>query len=207
MRMYRPQEVAEKLGVCTKTVERWRISGKIKVIKLPGGRHRIPESEVNKILGIETKEEKEIIGYARVSTKNQIRDLEVQIEYIKKHARDKYGKDIEVYSDIASGLNEKRAGLKKVLKRVENGEIEKVLLSNRERLTRFGFSYLERYFKHFGTEIEVIDSPNKPKSPQEELVRDLISLVASFAGRLYGFRSHKKKEVVNGTKKLLSCEN
>ncbi|MFQ6063482.1 MAG: IS607 family transposase, partial [Methanosarcinales archaeon] len=143
----------------------------------------------------------------RVSTKNQSKDLEVQIEYIKKHARDKYRREIEVYSDIASGLNEKRAGLKKVLKRVENEDIERVILSNRERITRFGFSYLERYFKHFGTEIEVIDSPNKPKSPQEELVRDLISLVASFAGRLYGFRSHKKKEVVNGTKKLLSCEN
>ncbi|MFQ6056953.1 MAG: IS607 family transposase [Methanosarcinales archaeon] len=144
MRLLRPQEVAERLGVCTKTIERWRIGEKIKVVKLPGGRHRIPESEVNKILGIETKEEKTIIGYARVSSKNQLRDLEVQIEYIKKHARDKYRKDIEVYSDIASGLNEKRTGLKKVFKRIESEEIEKLLISNRERLTRFGFSYLER---------------------------------------------------------------
>ena len=109
-----------------------------------------------------------------------------------------------VYSDIASGLNEKRAGLKKVFKKVENGNIEKVLLSDRERLTRFGFSFLQRYFKHFGAEIEVIKSPNKLKSPQEELVQDLITLVADFAGRLYGLRSHKKKEVINGTKKLLN---
>ena len=45
---------------------------------------------------------------------------------------------------------------------------------------------------------------NEEKTPQEELVEDLITIVSHFAGKLYGMRSHKYREVVEGVKKLVS---
>ena len=49
-RMLRSGEVAEILGVDRHTVVKWIKEGKIRAIKLPSGRYRIPESEVKKIL-------------------------------------------------------------------------------------------------------------------------------------------------------------
>jgi len=70
-----------------------------------------------------------------------------------------------------------------------------VILTDQDRLTRFGFEYLQDYFKSFGTEIQVIN--HKPNgSMKEELVQDLIAIIASFSGRVQGLRSHK-----NGIKK------
>ena len=72
----------------------------------------------------------------------------------------------------------------------------RVLITYEDRLTRFGFSYLERYFDCYGVTITIIKDETD-KSAQEELVDDLIKLVASFSGKLYGMRSGKKQEVVN----------
>jgi putative resolvase len=57
-------------------------------------------------------------------------------------------------------------------------------------------------FQAFGTSIEVINQ--EERTPQEELVEDLITIVSHFAGKLYGMRSHKYREVVGGVKKLVS---
>jgi len=61
---------------------------------------------------------------------------------------------------------------------------------------------LKRLFSAFGTEIEVIN--HEEKTPQEELVEDLKRIVSHFARKLYGMRSHKYREVVEGVKQLIS---
>jgi putative resolvase len=85
---------------------------------------------------------------------------------------------------------------------VAERKVSKVIIAYKDRLTRFGFETLRKLFQAFGTEIEVIDS--EEKTPQEELVEDLITIVSHFAGKLYGMRSHKYKEVVEGVRKLVS---
>ena len=82
-----------------------------------------------------------------------------------------------------------------------NREISKVIVAYPDRLTRFGFKTLEEFFKNCGTEIVVINE--KEKTPQEELIEDLITIISHFAGKLYGMRSHKYKKVVEGAKKLI----
>jgi len=77
-----------------------------------------------------------------------------------------------------------------------------VIVAYEDRLTRFGFETLRKLFQAFETEIEVINS--EEKIPQEELVEDLITIVSHFAGKLYGMRSRKYKEVVEGVKELIS---
>jgi putative resolvase len=111
-----------------------------------------------------------------------------------------YG-EIEVLSDIGSGLNEGRRNFLKLL--VSEGRVSKVIVAYDDRLTRFGFEALSRLFSSFEATIEVIN--HEEKTPKEELVEDLITIVSRFAGKLYGMRSHKYREVVEGVRKLVKA--
>ena len=199
MRLYRTGEAAKRLGVTRMTVLRWIKAGKIKAYKV-GREHRIPESEIKRIL--EGKVPDEVVIYARVSSRDQKEDLERQVEYLKGYCTTKGYKVARIITDIASGLNEDRKGLRQLFRLVESGEITKVVITCRDRLTRFGFRYLEQYFSSHGVEIEVIFD-DESKTPEKELVEDLLSIVTSFAGKLYGMRSHKKKRLVEAVKNAL----
>ena len=197
-RLYTMKEASKLLGVTVRTIQRWDKQGKIKCVRTVGGKRRIPESEIKRILGIH--EERKIIGYARVSSRTQKDDLERQIKLIKNFAKEK-GWEIEILKDVGSGLKEDRRNFKKLLKMVINKEVSKVVVAYPDRLTRFGFKIIEEFFKSYGTEIVVINK--KEKTPQEELIEDLITIISYFAGKLYGMRSHKYKKVVEGAKKLI----
>ncbi len=79
---------------------------------------------------------------------------------------------------MGSGLKEDRRNFKKLLKMVINREVSKVIIAYPDRLTRFGFKILEEFFKSYGTEIVVINE--KAKTPQEELIEDLITIISPF---------------------------
>jgi putative resolvase len=198
-RLYTLKEAKRLLGVTTKTIQRWDKEGKMRVVRTVGGRRRIPESEIKRILGL--KEERVVVGYARVSSTTQKDDLERQKQLIHSYAKDKGYGEVQILSDVGSGLNEKRKGFLKLLEMVAERKVSKVIIVYEDRLTRFGFETLRKMFQAFGTEIEVINSEEKA---QDELVEDLITVVSHFAGKLYGMRSHKYEEVVEGVKKLLS---
>ncbi|NJE12841.1 IS607 family transposase [Thermococcus sp. LS2] len=199
MRLYRTGEVAKRLGVSTMTIRRWIKAGKIKAYQI-GKEFRIPESEVLRLL--EGKLPDKVVIYARVSSRDQKEDLERQVEYLKNYCSTKGYQVVKILTDISSGLNENRKGLKQLFKLVESGEITKVIITYRDRLTRFGFKYLEQYFNSHGVEIEVIFD-DEEKTPEKELVEDLLAIVTSFAGKLYGMRSHKKKRLVEAVKNAL----
>ncbi len=198
-RHYTLKEASKILGVSVKTLQLWDKEGKIKCVRTLGGRRRIPESEIKRILGI--REERKVVGYARVSSHSQKDDLERQIELIRAYAKEK-GWEVEILKDIGSGLKEDRRNFKKLLRMVMNREVSKVIIAYPDRLTRFGFKILEEFFKSYGTEIVVINK--RAKTPQEELIEDLITIISHFAGKLYGMRSHKYKKVVESARQLIS---
>jgi putative resolvase len=199
-KLYTLKEAKRLLGVTTRTIQRWDKAGKIRVVRTIGGRRRIPESEIKRILGL--KEERVVVGYARVSSTTQKDDLERQKQLIHSYAKDKGYGNIQILSDVGSGINENRKSFLKLLDMVTSKKVSKVIIAYEDRLTRFGFKTLRKFFQVFGTEIEVIN--NEEKTPNEELVEDLITIVSHFAGKLYGLRSHKYKEVVEGVKQLVS---
>jgi putative resolvase len=199
-KLYTLKEAKRLLGVTTRTIQRWDKAGKIRVVRTIGGRRRIPESEIKRILGL--KEERVVVGYARVSSTTQKDDLERQKQLIHSYAKDKGYGNIQILSDVGSGINENRKSFLKLLDMVTSKKVSKVIIAYEDRLTRFGFETLRKFFQVFGTEIEVIN--NEEKTPNEELVEDLITIVSHFAGKLYGLRSHKYKEVVEGVKQLVS---
>ena len=197
-RLYTMKEASKLLGVHIRTIQKWDKAGKIRCVRTVGGKRRVPESEIKRILGIH--EERKIIGYVRVSSNTQKDDLERQIELIKSYARERDW-EIEILKDIGSGLKEDRRSFQKLLRMVMNKEISKVIVAYPDRLTRFGFKTLEQFFKSYGTEIIVVN--REEKTPQEELVKDLITIISHFAGKLYGMRSHKYRKVVEGAKQLI----
>ena len=183
------------LGLHPRTIQKWDKQGKIRVVRTPGGRRRIPESEIRRLQG--EKGIRSVIGYARVSSNTQKDDLERQVEYLRQRGVR------EVVTDIGSGLNEKRRGFLRLLDRVLHNEVDKVVVLYEDRLTRFGFDTLKKVFEAHGTTIEVLNQTDA-KPPQQELVEDLITIISRFSGKLYGMRSHKQKEVVKRAKELFA---
>ncbi len=197
---YTMREAAKIISVSVRTIQRWDKAGKIRCIRTVGGRRRVPESEIRRILGL--SEKRVIVGYARVSSRNQRDDLERQVQAIMEYAS-RLGYELsEVITDVGSDLNEKCRGYMKLLDMVTEGRVGRVIVTYLDRLTMFSFSILKRLFQAFGTEIEVINS--RERATREELVKDLIAIVAHFANKLYGRRSHRYRKLIRGVKQLVS---
>jgi len=198
-----PREACKRLGISFITLKRWIYSGRIRAVRTPTGRWMIPESEVEKIIGgkAETKEVRAII-YARVSSSDQRGDLERQVQYLTQYCTARGYRVVDVLSDVASGLDTGREGLLKLFNYVVNRQVDVVVITYKDRLARFGFEYLEYFFKQYGARIEVVYG-EEPRDAYQELVEDLIAIVTLFAGKFYGARSHRKRKLVEGFKKLL----
>ena len=202
-RLLPPGEASKRLGIHYVTLKRWIYSGKIRAVRTPTGRWMIPESEVERILGgKEGVEEVRAIIYARVSSSDQKSDLERQIAHLAQYCSAKGYKVVDILSDVASGLKTNRRGLLKLFKYVVDRQVDVVVVTYKDRLTRFGFEYLEYFFRQYGVRIEVAYG-KEPRDAYQELVEDLLAVVTSFAGKLYGMRSHRKKKLVQGFKRLL----
>lgn len=179
-----PRVAAQRLGVSTKTLERWLEAGKIKAIKTPGGQRRY---DLDSVVSIRpSKPERDIILYARVSSRSQKADLEQQVEYLLSRYP-----ECEVIRDIGSGLNFKRKGLQTLLDRVLGNTCKLVVVAHKDRLCRFGFDLISWLCGKFETKILVLDQKNL--SPEREMVEDILAIVHVFSCRLYGLRKYKKR--------------
>jgi putative resolvase len=205
-RLLTVSEACKRLGIHSNTLRKWDRLGKIKVVRTIGGRRRIPESEVERLMGIiKPDTSKKAVIYARVSSHDQKQkgDLDRQKQSLLEYAKSKGYEVVATLEDVASGLNENRKSLNRLFDMVEKKEIGAVIIGFKDGLTRFGFRYLERYFASHDVRIEVVNG-EEPKDAYQELVEDLIALVSSFAGKLYGLRSHKYRKVVEGVKQLIA---
>jgi putative resolvase len=198
------KEAKELLGVSTKTIQNWDKAGIISVVRTPGGRRRIPLSEIERIRGGSSSLRKKLAIYARVSSNEQKQkgDLERQINFVKENLDEEFLL-VDTLSDVGSGLNDKRKGLHKLMKLAKEKEMTDVAIRCKDRLTRFGYGYLEEYFNSHGVTIHVLDQEEEIKTAQEELADDLISIITSFSGKLYGLRSKKHKELQKTAKELI----
>ena len=196
--MYRVHEVAEILGVTTKTVRNYDKDGKIKTCRTEGNHRMIAREDLIAFLDSKglivnnINDSKRDIIYARVSSHDQKKggDLDRQAMYLI----DRIDNLINplILKEVGSGLNDKRPQLQKLLKMVCNYEVRNIYITYKDRLTRFGYHYLETMFLAHNVKIIVVKDEKAEKSVQEELVEDMMSLIASFSGKLYGMRSKKK---------------
>ena len=104
------------------------------------------------------------------------------------------GKPFEIISDIGSGINYKKKGLKELIKLITQNKVEKVVVLYKDRLLRFGFELIEYIASLYNCEIEIID--NTEKSEQQELVEDLVQIITVFSCKLQGKRVNKARKLV-----------
>jgi predicted site-specific integrase-resolvase len=107
---------------------------------------------------------------------------------------------------VGSGLNDNRTILRKLLQRILRGEIGRVFVNYKDRLTRFGFRYIEEVCKAMGTEIIVVSNETQIKTVQDELAEDLCAIIHSFSGKLYGMRGEVGKRIDNKVNALYKGE-
>jgi putative resolvase len=194
-RMYKPREASNLLGVTVKTIQNWDNDNKIRCERTPYGRRIIPESEIKRLQG--ERNIRNVVLYARVSTYEQKKDMERQIDFLKMN----YPNDI-IYKDIGSGMNFKRKDFIKLMKEVKSERVSKIVIVHKDRLVRFGFDFIEEFCSWYGTNIEVLEE--KEISKQDELVKDMIAIITSFSSKLYGMRSYKQKKIVSAVKEVIN---
>ena len=193
-------KAAEELGLHPITIRRWIKVGKIQAVRV-GIEARVPRSEIERLLG--QADSRLLVLYARVSGHDQRSDLDRQIERLEAWAKaERAGCEILVLSDIGSGLNAGRKRLQQLLRLVCDDRVAEVAITYPDRLTRFGSEYLETLFTAFGVALTVLE-PGEEKTAEQELMEDLLSIIASFAGKLYGMRSHKQKELLECAQNVL----
>jgi len=192
-KLLRMSRAAHELGLHPLTVRKWIKAGKITAIRV-GNEARIPRSEIERLVG--KTDGRLLVLYGRVSGHGQKEDLDIQIQRLQAWAAaERKGQEPLVLSDIGSGLKASRRQLQRLLKLVCEDKVGEVAITYEDRLTRFGQEYLETLFACFGVTLTVLE-PGEEKTPEQELTDDLLALIASFSGRLYGMRSHKQKELL-----------
>lgn len=189
--MIRLNDMAKRLGVSVKTLQRWDREGILIAKRNPNNRRYYTEDQYLEYIGSSNKKNKKIIAYTRVSSNNQKDDLQNQITFIRNYVNAKGEILDDVIQDIGSGLNYNRKHWNDLLlNQIPKGEIKKIYITYKDRFVRFGFDWFERFCNHYNCEIVIIKNPET--SPQQELIEDLISIIHVFSCRIYGLRKYKK---------------
>ena len=142
------------------------------------------------------KKERLKFCYCRVSSNKQKGDLERQIAYMK----DKFPTHT-IISDIGSGLNYHRKGLQELLEKSINGEVEEVIISYKDRLTRFGYEMIEWLINKYSNGKIIIINKKEEETPIDELTKDIVSIMNIYVAKVNGLRKYKtqiKETIKNG---------
>ncbi|WXG43633.1 MAG: IS607 family transposase [Promethearchaeati archaeon SRVP18_Atabeyarchaeia-1] len=193
---YSPREAAAILGVAVHTIQVWDRQGKIRCVRLPSGRRRVPESEVRRLLNV--KEERKDAIYARVFSSNQKGELERQVSLLKELAP-----SAVVYTDVRSGLNFKRKGLFQLLEDLVDRKIARLFIAHEDRLARIGYELISWLCEKYGTEIIVAEKEVNP-SLRQEYGKDMIALNMAFSAKLFGLRSHNTARILRAVKDAIA---
>ena len=170
---------AKKTGVTYKTAFRWWKAGKLDAYQMDTGTIIVREPATS-------AEQLQVALYARVSSADQKEDLERQMQRLKDYAASKGYQVTKMVSEQASGLNDRRPKLMKLL---TDASVGIVVIEHRDRLTRFGFNYIEQLMQMQGRRLEVIF----PSDTDKDLVDDFIAVITSMASRIYGRRTSKRR--------------
>ena len=199
--MLKPKEMAERLNVTVRTLQRWDNDGILKAYRTPTNRRYYTEEQYLEYTGQSqmAKDTRKVVAYARVSSNGQKDDLKNQVQFLRNFAN---GKGIildDVITDIGSGLNYKRKKWNKLLDDVMDNQIKVIYITYKDRFVRFGYDWFENLCKKHNTEIVVLN--NIETSPSQEMVDDMISIIHVFSCRLYGLRKYKTKIKNDGSLK------
>lgn len=193
------KEAAEILGVSDETLRNYERDGKLSPTYTDGGHRRYKRIDIEKFAGTYVEPvtkvgTNRVAIYCRVSSHEQKQkgDLERQVGRMTQEALKRGYKIVSVFDEVGSGMNDSRKKLHKLFELVETNQIDIVLVEHKDRLSRFCFNYLVSYFKSYGIKIELAEEI-LGKGYEQELVEDILSLMASFSAKIYGKRSSQNR--------------
>jgi len=197
--MYSIGKFAKLIGRSIETLRSWDKQGKlIPSYRSEGGHRMYSEEQLNEVLQIVKPKERFNLGYIRVSAKHQNSDLERQRDLMELFLM-KQGKEFQIISDIGSGINYKKKGLKELLRLVSTNQIDTLYISYKDRLVHFGYELIEEVCELHGVKIIIINKSNE-QTDEEELVDDILNIIHVFSCRLNGKRSHINKKIMEKLK-------
>jgi putative resolvase len=193
-------DAAAILGVSDETLRLWERDGKVSPSYTEGGHRRYQRSDIEKLAGTYVDPSKEnttnrVAIYCRVSSHEQKAkgDLERQVGRMTTEALKRKYNIVAVLDEVGSGMNDNRKKLQKMFELVENREIDVVLVEHKDRLSRFCLNYLISYFKSYDVRVEW-SAEILGQTYEQELVSDILSLMASFSAKIYGKRSSENRK-------------
>lgn len=202
------KETSKILGVHQRTLYQWDEKKLIETIRTPGGKRlynvskyleehkednekNLKSNEIDKTdeIDLNNVKDKLNICYVRVSSLGQKDDLERQKEFMKKQFPKHF-----IIEDIGSGLNLNKRGIKKIIKLGIAGKINELVVAYKDRLTRFGFELIEEIINDYSGGKIIVLNDKEDIEPEEELVKDLMSIMNVYVAKMNGLRKYKKKE-------------
>lgn len=195
-------QAAEILGVSISTVRRWEREGILSPSSRTDGGTRL--YSVEELTGATASESQLTIGYARVSSHDQKKDLAVQAMLLSQYCA-AHGWSYEILQDLGSGMNYHKKGLKRLLDMILDGKLKRLVLTHRDRLLRFGAELVFSLCEARQVEVVIINQ-GEELSFEEELAQDVLEIITVFSARLYGSRSRKNKKLVQAAKVLIGSD-
>ena len=192
-------EASKALGVHQRTLYNWDEKGLIETIRTPGNKrlynvkkfieNKKCEEQVCTNLDDLDKNKKLNLCYVRVSSNNQKDDLKRQKELMIQ----KYPNHL-IIEEIGSGLNLNKKGIKKIIKLAIAGKINELVVAHRDRLTRFGFELIEELINDYSKGKIIVLNEKDKIEPEEELVKDAMSILNVYVAKMNGIRKYRLKE-------------
>jgi excisionase family DNA binding protein len=180
-----PRDAAARFGYHTRTLIRWADAGRIDYVRSAGGQRRYSLESLDKIKSSSVEDTREVILYARVSTRTQKKELDNQIGFLGRAYP-----GTRCINEVGSGLNFKRKRFIELMDSVQKHEVKRIVVAHKDRLVRFGFEFIEWFCLQHDCSIEVLN--HTYKTPHGELMEDFTAIFHCFSSKLYFLRRYEK---------------
>jgi len=198
MRFLKPREFCRIVGISYSTFVKWVRRGRIRVVRLPSGRIRVPMSEVARLGRVEGVVRAVI--YARVGSLDRVDELGREVQHLRRYCEARGYRVVDVLTDVGSSLGSRR-GFERLLDYVASGAVDVVVVAYRDRLARFGFEHLEQLFNRLGVRIETVLGTESRDT--KEMMEDLLAAAASIASKIYRGDPKRRKAALKKLKNAI----
>lgn len=195
-------QAAKVLGVAESTLRRWESEGRlVPDERTKGGQRRYRLSSIRPQMKHGDPLERKTLAYARVSSHDQKADLERQKQVLELYCAAQ-GWTFEVMSDLGSGINYNKKGLKTLIQAIIDDEVARLVITHKDRLLRFGAELIFSICEAKQVEVVIINQ-GEDSTFEEDLAKDVLEIITVFSARLYGARSRKNQKLIEGMTKAV----
>lgn len=198
-RLYSIGEASKALGVSITTLRRWEAEGRLIPEYTSGGHRRYDIARLKPEVHRKAFDERLTIAYARVSSHDQKNDLDRQKQVLKLYCAQQ-GWSFKLISDLGSGMNYYKKGLKQLLHEILVGNVGRLVITHKDRLLRFGAELVFSLCEARQVEVVILNQ-GEDTTFEEDLAKDVLEIITVFSARLYGSRSRKNQKLLEGVQK------